>query len=240
MYVRNWMQSNPIKIPSDMLASEAKRLLIDDNQNALLVVDNGRLRGLLTRHNMLRSGHYTTRTQNQDELSFFVNRLRVRDIMVRNPATLHVDDTMEHCLSYGKELMVAQFPVLESGVAVGIISANEIFQIAAHLLGAWERDNGVTLPAVRLGPGVLGKISDVAEAAGAVLQAIYPVTHNVADSTDGYPEKTVILRCHAPDMDQVVFALESAGFSPVREKCSGSLPIETVKGDGDRVAAQAA
>lgn len=60
MYVRNWMQSNPIKIPSDLLASEAKRLLIDNNQNALLVVDQGRLRGLMTRHNMLRMGHYTT------------------------------------------------------------------------------------------------------------------------------------------------------------------------------------
>jgi len=219
MYVRNWMQSNPIKIPSDLLASEAKRLLIDNNQNALLVVDQGRLRGLMTRHNMLRMGHYTTRTQNQDELNFFVNRLRVRDIMVRNPATLHVDDTMEHCLSYGKELMVAQFPVLEGDQAVGIISANEIFQIAAHLLGAWEKGNGVTLPAVRLGPGVLGDIADVAEAAGAVVQAVYPVAHNITLVSDGYPEKTVVLRFHAPDKNQVVFALEAAGYSPVREKC---------------------
>ena len=126
---------------------------------------------------------------------------------------------MEHCLSYGKELMVAQFPVLEGDQAVGIISANEIFQIAAHLLGAWERGNGVTLPAVRLGPGVLGRISDVAQAAGAVLQAIYPVAHNPTQETDEYPEKTVVLRFHSPDKDRIVFALEAAGFSPVRERC---------------------
>ena len=138
MIVRNWMQADPITIPSDTLASEAKRLLIDNNLNALLVVDNGRLRGLVTRHNVMRMGHYVTRTQNPDEVSFFVNRLRVRDFMVRNPATVNADDTMEHCLEFGKELMVAQFPVMENGRVVGIISANEIFQLAAHLCGIME------------------------------------------------------------------------------------------------------
>lgn len=138
MIVRNWMQANPITIPSDTLASEAKRLLIDNNLNALLVVDSGRLRGLVTRHNVMRMGHYVTRTQNPDEVSFFVNRLRVRDFMVRNPATVDADDTMEHCLEYGKELMVAQFPVMENGQVVGIISANEIFQLAAHLCAIME------------------------------------------------------------------------------------------------------
>ena len=133
MIVRNWMQNSPLTIPSDMLASEAKRVLIDNNLNALLVVDNGQLRGLVTRHNMMRMGHYVTRTQNPDEVSYFVNRLKVRDIMVRNPATVNADYTMEQCLAYGKELKVAQFPVIEDGVVVGIISATEIFQLAAHL-----------------------------------------------------------------------------------------------------------
>ncbi len=138
MIVRNWMQNDPLTIPSDTLASEAKRLLLDKNLNALLVVDNGRLRGLVTRHNVMRMGHYVTRTQNPDEVSFFVNRLKVRDFMVRNPATVDANDTMEHCLEYGKELMVAQFPVMENGSVVGIISANEIFQLAAHLCGTME------------------------------------------------------------------------------------------------------
>jgi acetoin utilization protein AcuB len=131
--VRDWMQKDPITIPSDTLASEAKRVLLDNNLNALLVVDNGQLRGLVTRHNMMRMGHYVTRTQNPDELSFFVNRLKVRDIMVRNPATVQADDTMEYCLEYGKELRVAQFPVVDSGEVVGIISSSQIFLLAAHL-----------------------------------------------------------------------------------------------------------
>jgi acetoin utilization protein AcuB len=134
------MQQDPLTIPSDTLASEAKRLLLDNNLNALLVVDDGQLRGLVTRHNMMRMGHYVTRTQNPDEVNFFITRLKVRDIMVRNPATVNVDDTMEHCLDYGKELRVAQFPVLDNGTVVGIISATEIFQLAAHLCRSLEAE----------------------------------------------------------------------------------------------------
>lgn len=216
MNVRNWMQNNPMLIPSDTMASEAKRLLLENNLIALPVVDNGRLRGMVTGVNMMRMGHYVMRTQNQDETNFFVNRLRVRDIMVRNLATLQAGDTMEHCLLHGKELGVSQFPVLEGEQVVGIISAREIFHFAAHCLGAWERRNGITLAPLVLGPGVLGRIADVAEGAGAVLQAIYPVGRHEFPTDLNTTEKTVLLRLHAESLEDVVLALEAAGF-PVSE-----------------------
>lgn len=216
MIVRHWMQTNPMTIPSDTLVSEAKRLLSDNNLHALPVVDHGRLRGLVTRANMLRMGHFVLRTQSTDEFNFFANRLRVRDVMVRNPATVQIDETMEHCLLKGQECGVAQFPVMDGDAVVGIISANEIFQLAAHCMGAWERRSGVTLAPLKLGPGVLGRIADVAEAAGAELQAIYPVGRHSKPDGQGNEEKTVILRFHAEDVGAVVSALASEGF-PVLE-----------------------
>src|ERR1019366_5332650 len=109
MIVRNWMQANPMTVPSDTLVSEAKRLLSENNLHALPVVDDGRLRGLVTRANLLRMGHFVLRTQDPNEFNFFVNRLKVRDIMVRRPATVQADETMQHCLIKGQELGVAQF-----------------------------------------------------------------------------------------------------------------------------------
>lgn len=212
MIVRNWMQTSPMTIPSDTLVSEAKRLLSDDNLHALSVVDNGRLRGLVTRANLLRLGHFVLRTQNPDEFNFFVNRLKVRDVMVRNPATLQDYDTVEYCLQKGREIGVAQFPVMEGEQVVGIISATEVFHLAAHLLGAWERRTGVTLAAVKLGPGVLGRIADVVDGTGAVLQAIYPLRRHDKEVHEGNPEKKVILRFRADDVEVVVAALEAAGF----------------------------
>lgn len=223
MIVRNWMQANPMTIPGDTLVSEAKRLLSENNLHALPVVEGGHLRGLVTRANLLRMGHFVLRTQNPDEFNFFVTRLKVKDIMVRNPATVQASDTMEHCLLRGQELGVAQFPVMEGEQVVGVISANEIFQLAAHCLGAWERRSGVTLAPVKLGPGVLGRIADVAEAAGAVLQALYPVGRHDSQAETGYPEKKVIIRFHAKDVRGVVSALETAGF-PVVESVEMQRP----------------
>lgn len=215
MIVRNWMQTDPILIPSDMLVSEAKRVLSENQLHALPVVDDGKLRGLVTRANLLRVGHFVMRTQNPDEFNYFVTRLKVRDIMVRNPATVRASDTMEHCLFVGREHGVAQLPVMEGDQVVGIISANEIFQLASHLLGAWERRSGVTLAPIVLGPGVLGRIVDVAEAAGAIVQAIYPVGRDTSPERGEYPVKKVILRLHGVESRDVTAALEAAGFAVI-------------------------
>ncbi len=139
MMVRKWMQTNPMTIPSDTLVSDAKQLLSDHQLHALPVVDQGRLRGLVTRANMMRMGNFVMRKQDPDEYNFFVTRLRVRDVMVRNPATVRDEDSMEECLRLGRELHVAQFPVLHGEQVVGIITANEIFQLAAHCLSKWEQ-----------------------------------------------------------------------------------------------------
>ncbi len=98
MIVRNWMQADPLVVASDMLVSEANRILSESNLHALPVVDDGRLRGLVTRANLLRMDHFVLSTQDPDELDYFSPALKVRDVMVRNPATVQADDTMQHCL----------------------------------------------------------------------------------------------------------------------------------------------
>lgn len=217
MIVRNWMQGNPVVIAADTLVSEAKRILSENNLHALPVVDGGRLRGLVTRANLLRMGHFVLRTQDADEFNYFVTRLKVRDVMVRNPATVQADDTMQHCLTLGRELGVAQFPVLDGTRIVGIISANEIFQVAAHCLGAFEQHGGITLAGVEPGAGVLGRITSVAEAAGAELHALYPILHQDAIPPSRTPgsgaRRMFVLRFEGADVADVASAFEGAGYT---------------------------
>lgn len=210
MIVANWMQKNPLTIVGDALVSDAKQLISEKNLHALPVVENGLLRGLVTRANLLRMGHFVLRTQSADEFNFFVTRLKVRDIMVRNPATVRSDDTMEHCLLKGRQLGVAQFPVLDGEAVVGIISANEIFQLAAHCVGASESHPGVTLAPLKLGPGSLARIADVVETAGALLQAIYQVGRH--QDEPGVEMRSIILHFQSGDTRDVVSALDAAGF----------------------------
>lgn len=216
MIVRHWMKADPLTIDPDTLVSEAKRLLSENNLHALPVTERGRLRGLVTRANLLRMGHFVLRTQNADEFNFFVTRLKVKDIMVRNPATVQAGDTMEHCLRLGRQLGVAQFPVEDGDELVGVISANEIFQLAAHCLGAWEGRGTATLAPLRLGPGVLGRVAQAAEAAGAVLQGIYPVGVPGSDEPDeGAPAQRIVLRFTGAEPADVAATLEAAGYAVV-------------------------
>jgi len=212
MLVRNWMQVTPVVIGGDMLLSEASRILTESKLHGLPVVDDGRLRGLITRANCLRAAHFVARAQSPDEFDFFTRRLRVKDLMVRNPATVEADDTMESCLRKGQELGVAQFPVMSKGAVVGMISANEIFSLAAHFLGAWERRSGVTLSAVELVPGVIGRIADVVESASAEVRAIYPIGVPDAGPAHDPHRKKVVVRFHAAHVGPVIAALERAGF----------------------------
>jgi acetoin utilization protein AcuB len=214
MIVRHWMQPDPMVVASDALLSEANRILSENNLHALPVVDDGRLRGLVTRANLLRMDHFVLSTQNPDELAYFSTRLKVRDVMVRNPATVQAGDTMQHCLEKGQALGVAQFPVLDGERVVGVISANEIFQLAAHCLGAWEQRSGLTLAPIVLGPGVLGRIAEVAEAAGSVLHALYPVgPHPSEREGSAAPARKIVIRFGAQRAAEVAAALEAAGYA---------------------------
>lgn len=214
MIVGNWMKANPVTIEPDLLVSEARRLLDEHGVHALPVVDaRGRPRGLVTRSNLVRLEHFVLRTQSQDEYEFFLKRVRVRDVMVRNPASVRVDDTMEHCLRKGRELGVAQLLVMDGERVVGTISATEIFELAAHTVGAWEKRHGITLAPLRLGPGVLGRIADTVAAAGAVLHAIYPM--GPQDEAGGRGLSTVVLRFRTCELGRVSAALEAAGFPVV-------------------------
>ncbi|HPP83734.1 MAG TPA: CBS domain-containing protein [Rubrivivax sp.] len=216
MIVRNWMQPEPLTIPSSTLVSEAKRLCAENHLHALPVVDDGKLRGLVTRVNLLRMGQLVLATQNPDEFNFFVTRLRVRDVMVRRPATLHPGDTIEHCLRKGQQLGVAQFPVLEGERVVGVISANEIFQIAGQCVGVSDGCAGITVGPVRLGPGVMGRIAAAAEQAGAVLQAMSPVAFRGDAISGGAADaRKIQLRLGGADVHEVAAALEAAGFAVI-------------------------
>ncbi len=220
MIVRNWMTRNPITVTGDTLVSEAKRILIEHNLRALPVTDaNGRLRGLLTRVICLRASEFVTRTQDPFEFEYFANRLKVKDVMVRNPRHVSAEDTMETCLRRGQEEKLAQLPVLEDGKVVGMISANEIFYLAAQVLGVWRQWNGLTIGPMRIEKGTLGKIGKIVEDAGAVLECIFSVGMNGSN----LPSK-VILR-FTGEIEEVATAVANAGFQ-VLEVCSAAVPPE--------------
>ncbi len=207
MIVRNWMKADPETVTSDTLVAEAKRTLIEKNLRVMPVVDDGDLRGVITRASCLRAAEFVSRGQDPHEFDYFANRLKVKDLMARRPATVDANDTMEHCLRRGQDEDISQFPVLEGGELVGIISASEIFSLAARVLGAWESWSGITLSPMVITDGVMTEIAQTLDSAGAILQSMFTVDENGGDL------KKVILRFQADDFDGVMKALEDAGYT---------------------------
>jgi acetoin utilization protein AcuB len=226
MIVRNWMQRSPTMIHGDLRLAEAEQMLTELEQSALPVVEDGRLRGLLTRQHCLRSSHFVARTQSADEYDFYVRRLKVKDVMCRRPATIQATDTMEECLRRGQELGVGQFPVLDGQRVVGVIGSAQVFLLAAHFLGAWEKRSGLALGPMEVRQGTIGRIADLVEGAGAEVLALYPITQGAAQAEAG--QSRVIVRFRGGTIDKVTAVLSAAGF-PV---------METVDAAGDAAAAK--
>jgi len=220
MIVRNWMKSNPTTVTSSMLISQINRIFSDQSIRALPVVDDGTLRGLLTRAQCSRAAENVARTQDKHEFEYFTNKLKVKDIMVHFPHTIDADDSMEHCLRIGQEDGNSQFPVLDNGKVVGIITATEIFHMAAHIIGAWDNFCGLTLIPQ---PGVDSDINKIAKLVAdndIKLESIYSLP-----SQEGYNQR-IIVRFETSDMVNLVKCFEKEGFT-VFEK---SLKCQATEG----------
>jgi acetoin utilization protein AcuB len=225
MIVRNWMMRNPKTVTGDTLISKAKRILVEHGLRALPVVDEeGHLRGLLTRVACLRAAEFVTRTQDPHEFEYFANRLQVKDLMVRNPQSVNADDTIEVCLRRGQDEKRAQFPVIESGKVVGLVSANEMFYLAAQILGVWQQWSGITVGPLEIKRGTLGQIAKAVEDGGAVLEGMFAVSTGEKDNC-----KRVIVRFSGADPHTTAAAIEAAGFNVV-ELCS--LVVPQLPGNG--------
>jgi acetoin utilization protein AcuB len=212
MIVRNWMRPNPTTIEGGMLLAEAYRIFSDKSVRAMPVVEDGALRGLLTRAHCLRAVENIARTQDNHEFDYFTNKLKVKDIMVRSPATIEATDTMEYCMRVGQEDGNSQFPVLDNGKVVGIITATEIFSMAAQLIGAWDHCSGVTLQVVTDSPVDMKKVAIIVDEGGARLKSIYPLR------MEGEKHRRIVVRFETENMDVMVKIFENEGFEVLEKK----------------------
>ncbi len=204
-----------------MLLAEAYRIFSAQSVRAIPVVEDGALRGLLTRAHCLRAAENVARTQDNYEFSYFTNKLKVKDIMVRNPATIEAADTMEHCMRIGQEDGKSQFPVLDNGQVVGIITATEIFSMAAQLIGAWDNCSGVTLLAASDNPENIHRITTLVDRGGAKLHSIYPL------QIKGEKQKRIVVRFASDKLENMVRIFEQEGFTVLEKNFQGKPVVNT-------------
>lgn len=206
MFVRNWMQPQKLSISSDALAVEAVQLISRNNLKMLPVVDNGRLRGVVHRRDLSEAATCVSESGNSCELDYFCNKLKVKDVMVRMPVTVSVDDRVEDVLMKGRKLTMSTFPVMDGDKVVGVLSDREIFVMLYKLLEVGHECTRITLKDVNIQEGTLTRILKIVEESGGALRAVF----TVPEGRNGVAR--VVLRTAGQDSAKLRKNLQDNGF----------------------------
>lgn len=117
MKIRELMASAPVAVALSDPASEAAKVMREHSIGAVLVTDQGKLAGLVTDRDI------TVRVlaQGRDPRDVPVSDIASREIVVIGP-----DDDTDDAARLIAERAVRRVPVVEDGVAVGVVSLGDL------------------------------------------------------------------------------------------------------------------
>lgn len=95
---------------------EALRLMGEHNIGALVVLERGRLIGILSERDYARKVILKGKRSRETAVS---------EIMTPDPVTVHPSDSLETCMQLMTERRVRHLPVLQDGRLVGIVSIGD-------------------------------------------------------------------------------------------------------------------
>jgi CBS domain-containing protein len=115
-----------ISVNSNQKVIEALQLMRDNRVRAILVIDNGKLTGILTQGDcaikVLLPG-------------LDAKQVQVKEVMTINPITVKLDDPIEACTGLMAARNFRHLPVLEAGVVVGVISIGDVVKDSIRQMG---------------------------------------------------------------------------------------------------------
>ncbi len=206
MIVKNWMTKHPETISSDLSANDAMTLFKESRVSFMAVVDNGKFRGLIARRDLREAAAWAVSSQDIYEIQYFNERLKVRDVMVRKPVTLSVDDTVEDALEKGKKFGRTFLPVMDGEVLVGSLSNRDFTQALKQLLGEGDGLHGVSIE-INGDPEVtIKKVLEDIFIMGLEIKSIFTL------KTPDSGAKRLILRFETNHLKKIVSLIEKKGY----------------------------
>ncbi|MCD6449618.1 MAG: CBS domain-containing protein [Thermotogaceae bacterium] len=179
MLVKDVMTKEVITITPDTSFSDAMNILRKNKIRRLPVVKDGKIAGIITEKDLLSASPSAATTLDIWELQYLLNKLKVKEIMIKNVVTVKETTPLENAAKIMAEKKIGALPVLnDNKELVGIITETDIFKTFVKMLGAGRKGTRYTFEAEDE-PGVIYNIAKFAADAGANIIAIssYPL-HN--------------------------------------------------------------
>lgn len=147
MIIADRMKKNPGVATPDMSISDARAKMKADKVHRLPVLDDDRhLVGVISEKDILLSTPSPASTLSTFEMNALLAKLKVKDIMSKNPVTITKKTTIEEAVRLMVENDLSCLPVMEGDFLVGIVSKSDLFKILLELLGA--KHEGVRVEAL--------------------------------------------------------------------------------------------
>jgi acetoin utilization protein AcuB len=136
MLVKNWMSTDVIEVDADSSMQDAFRLLKERRIRLLPVVAESRLVGVVTDRDLKRASASDATSLDIHELLYLIARIKVDEIMTRNPITVLPEMTIEETAQILMENKISGAPVVdERGKVAGIITQTDLFRVLISLTG---------------------------------------------------------------------------------------------------------
>ena len=207
MRIKDVMTRNPVTVDSETLVLEAQKIMKENNIRRLPVMEKGKLVGMVTKHDLLEASPSPATSLSVFELNYLLAKMKVKEIMKRNPVTITPDTPFEEALKLGQEKKIGSFPVVADGKLVGITTESDIIRFVTRVLGIKEEGSRITIE------GLGGKFGDLEK-----IVAIANEHHTVILSMMSLPrpEKKdwmIVLRLKTTEPDPIVKDFKKAGFN---------------------------
>ncbi len=181
MLVKNWMSKEVVAIDENESMSHATLLMKENGIRMLPVLKKGKLTGILTDRDLKRASASDATTLEIHELLFLLSKIKVKNIMTKNPITTSPELTVEETAEILLENNISGTPVVnEKGVVVGVITQTDLFKVLISLTGVGKR--GIQFAfRVEDRPGSIREIADVIRGQGGRMASILTSYDNVPE-----------------------------------------------------------
>jgi len=198
MLVKNWMSKNVVTIDANDAMQDAMRVLKEHGIRMLPVMKKGKLVGIVTDRDLKKASASDATTLEIHELLYLLTKIKVNDIMTRDPIAVPPDYTVEETAQVLQDSKISGAPVVDDdGQVVGIITQTDLFRVLISLTGIGN--GGIQFGfQVEDKPGSIKEVADVIRAFGGRMVSILT---SYDDVPNGY--RKVYIRMHSIERSQL-------------------------------------
>ena len=198
MLVKNWMSTNVVTIDANDAMQDAMRVLKEHGIRMLPVMKKGKLVGIVTDRDLKKASASDATTLEIHELLYLLTKIKVNDIMTRDPIAVPPDYTVEETARVLLDGKISGAPVVDDyGQVVGIITQTDLFRVLISLTGIGN--GGIQFGfQVEDKPGSIKEVADVIRAFGGRMVSILT---SYDDVPNGY--RKVYIRMHSIERSQL-------------------------------------